>query len=151
MNQKIKTILGVPENSDKWEFRIQQYSFEDIENVVDQILSPIVEVLTDIAEPKGAYSRDALTHANNTIFYCKEKATRVLNDITGKPDVLKLNARAMGEDMIRDILITDEHLSQKRAINLAIYIVKCMMTVDPQERGKYQAVMQYLTVKYARL
>jgi len=47
---------------------------DDIYSDILNFVKPFVEGLIDISEPKGAYSRDALTHANNTIQNCKEIA-----------------------------------------------------------------------------
>lgn len=51
--------------------------FDEVHNII----SPLVEALEMIQEPFGAYSRDPLTHANNTITNCANIAKTALNTL----------------------------------------------------------------------
>ena len=54
---------------------------DDIYSDVLEFVMPLIEGLQLIAEPSGAYSRDPLQHANNTIANCSTIATDLLKDI----------------------------------------------------------------------
>jgi len=75
--QKIKAILNeiILENEgDRY----------DIYNNVLELINPLIEGLKNISEPSGAYSRDPLQHANNTIQNCSSIAMELLENI-GNP------------------------------------------------------------------
>jgi hypothetical protein len=57
---------------------------DDICNDVFEFVMPLIEGLEQIAEPSGAYSRDPLQHANNTIDNCSNIASGLLIDIENK-------------------------------------------------------------------
>jgi hypothetical protein len=52
---------------------------DDIFSEVYEFVKPFIDGLIDIAEPAGAYSKDPLTHANNTIDNCKQIASSLLD------------------------------------------------------------------------
>lgn len=70
---------------EKLEAKLRQLILEnegdryDIYSDTLDFVKPFIEGLVDISEPKGAYSKDALTHANNTIRNCKEIASRLIS------------------------------------------------------------------------
>lgn len=53
---------------------------DDIYSDVLKNITPLIETLTDIAEPSGAYSKDPLVHANNVIKNCSSIAKDTLDD-----------------------------------------------------------------------
>jgi hypothetical protein len=71
--------------SEKLQAKLRQIILEnegdrdDIYSDVFDFVKPFIDGLTDIAEPSGVYSRDPLTHANNTINNCKEIAEGLLD------------------------------------------------------------------------
>ena len=58
---------------------------DDIYSDVLAFVQPLVDGLTDIADPSGAYSIDPLQHANNTISNVKEIAQGLLDEIGVTP------------------------------------------------------------------
>ncbi len=56
---------------------------DDIYSDVFEFTKPFIDGLVDISEPSGTYSRDQLTHANNTIENVKSIASNLLMRITG--------------------------------------------------------------------
>lgn len=54
---------------------------DDIYSDVLTLITPLVDVLTDMLEPSGAYSKDPLTHANNVIKNCSSIAKETLDDL----------------------------------------------------------------------
>lgn len=54
---------------------------DDIYSEVLILITPLVNVLTDISEPSGAYSKDPLTHANNVIKNCSSIAKETLDEL----------------------------------------------------------------------
>lgn len=54
---------------------------DDIYADVLRLITPLVDTLTDISEPSGAYSKDTLTHANNVIENCSSIAKDTLDDL----------------------------------------------------------------------
>jgi hypothetical protein len=71
--------------SEKLQAKLRKIILEnegDRGNIYSEILEfvkPFIDGLTDIAEPSGAYSRDPLTHANNTIENVKSIASGLLD------------------------------------------------------------------------
>ena len=57
---------------------------DDIYNDVLAFVMPLIEGLQLISEPSGAYSKDPLQHANNTIQNCSNIATELLENIVNK-------------------------------------------------------------------
>lgn len=54
---------------------------DDIYSDVLNLVNPLIEALSEILEPSGAYSKDALTHANNVIKNSSAIAREVLDSI----------------------------------------------------------------------
>lgn len=54
-------------------------SRDDIHSNVFDFLKPIIIGLVEISQPSGAYSKDSLTHAENTIDNCKTIASELLD------------------------------------------------------------------------
>jgi len=55
---------------------------EDIYDDVLRLISPLIGALERISEPEGAYSKDPLTHANNTIENCKNIALSAIDSLS---------------------------------------------------------------------
>ena len=56
----------------------------ELDRKLDEAKYDMYEALQEIAEGKGRYSMDKLTHAENTIDAMKELATKALAKVGGK-------------------------------------------------------------------
>lgn len=55
---------------------------EDIYSDVLRLINPLLGALVEISEPSGPFSKDPLTHANNTIQNCKNVAMSAIESLS---------------------------------------------------------------------
>jgi len=58
-------------------------NYEEIDRL-KEVIKELVEALTEVAKGEGDYSRDKLTHAENTIMNMKEIANAAIAKATGE-------------------------------------------------------------------